>query len=163
MRDSAGILAFSLQAPESGRILARHPYCGLYDYVDGTKPNPGSSDTKWASNDQKALSAICLRCSDAISVQLVQFKSSKECWNHLNSLYKLSSLLGLLSARNRFYRMVMRDNQLLKDHMHKLRIAMDELTVLGETLNELDYALQVVGSLPAGWQAFIGTISWRVD
>ncbi|QRV95655.1 Gag-Pol-like polyprotein/retrotransposon [Ceratobasidium sp. AG-Ba] len=137
--------------------------CGLYDYVDGTKPNPGSSDTKWTSNDRKALSAIRLRCSDAISVQLVRFKSSKECWDHLNSLYKSSSLLGLLSARNRFYRMVMRDDQSLEDHMRELRIAMDELTVLGETLNELDYALQVVGSLPAGWQAFIGTISWRVD
>ncbi|QRV94521.1 Gag-Pol-like polyprotein/retrotransposon [Ceratobasidium sp. AG-Ba] len=72
--------------------------CGLYDYVDGMKPNPGSSDTKWTSNDRKALSAIRLRCSDAISVQLVRFKSSKECWDHLNSLYKSSSLLGLLSA-----------------------------------------------------------------
>ncbi|QRV80823.1 Retrovirus-related Pol polyprotein from transposon TNT 1-94 [Ceratobasidium sp. AG-Ba] len=127
--------------------------CGLYDYVDGTKPKPGTSDAKWTSNDQKALSAICLRCSDAIS----------ECWDHLNSLYKSSSLLGLLSARNRFYRMVMRDDQSLEDHMRELCIAMDELTVLGETLNELDYALQVIGSLPSGWQSFIGTISWRVD
>ncbi|KAG9127787.1 hypothetical protein FRC07_009375 [Ceratobasidium sp. 392] len=141
--------------------------CGLYDYVDGTSTDPGSvkpsESTKWTSNDRKALSAIRLRCSDAISVQLVRFTSSKECWDHLNSLYKSSSLLGLLSARNQFYRMVMRDDQLLEDHMRELRIAMDELTVLGETLNELDYALQVVGLLPVAWQTFIGTISWRVD
>ncbi|QRW09613.1 Gag-Pol polyprotein/retrotransposon [Ceratobasidium sp. AG-Ba] len=43
----------------------------------------------------------------------------------------------------------MRDNQSLEDHRRELRIAMDELTVLGETLNELDYALQVVGSMPS--------------
>src|SRR5215211_4340664 len=41
----------------------------FYDNVDGTTPEPTSSDAaanaKRKSTDRKALSAICLRCSDS--------------------------------------------------------------------------------------------------
>ena len=57
----------------------------------------------------------------------------------------------------------MRKDQSLDKHMRDLRIALDELIVLGENLSELDYSLQIVGSLPPSWRPFIGTITWRLD
>ncbi|KAJ1299688.1 hypothetical protein OPQ81_011080 [Rhizoctonia solani] len=141
---------------------------GYYDVIDGTSTMPDeTSDAdghrKWKNTDRKALSAIRLHCSDSIAVQLTRFTTSKSCWDNLDTLYQSTSLLGLIATRNKFFRTEMCEDQMLDVHMRDLRIAMDELIVLGETIGELDYALQLVGSLPPTWQSFLGTISWCLD
>ncbi|KAJ1299269.1 hypothetical protein OPQ81_002674 [Rhizoctonia solani] len=127
------------------------------------KTSDADSHRKWKNTDCKALSAICLHCSDSIAIQLTCFTTSKSCWDNLDALYQSTSLLGLIATHNKFFCTEMREDQTLDVHMHDLRIAMDKLIILGKTIRELDYALQLVGSLPPTWQSFLGTISWRLD
>ncbi|CAK5276650.1 unnamed protein product [Mycena citricolor] len=131
----------------------------LDDHVDDSVTPPDDSEASkkkvWIKNDRRALSSIRLRVAPAV-VQHVQGETTAlGAWQMLSHLFELKGQMGLVLARHKFYSTRANPEEPLEPHIKLMRQIQGELTSLGHTVDDADFAVTLLSSLSSQWDSFI--------
>lgn len=148
------------------RILAVLRDRGLLGQIDGTDKYPTPTDSSnptdpeaekiktWKARDGQAQTQIELSISDAEMVHILQAQTAKEMWDQLCAVKEPRGALGILSARRRFYRVIMEEGADMIAHIAELRQIQHNIAIMGAKITDKEFLAVMVTSLPESWDAF---------
>ena len=132
---------------------------GLWEYVDpGTAPSDTNQKPAWEKKDRTALSTIRLWVADKLLVYIASSKSSKEAWDSLKGLLEAQGPLGIVLARRKLFRAKCEDGTSIEDHIRTLRGYQEELHNLGQQIEDEEFFIILLTSLPDSWNNYISSI-----
>ena len=132
---------------------------GLWEYVDpGTAPSDTNQKPAWEKKDRTALSTIRLRVADKLLVYVASAKSSKDAWDTLKGLLEAQGPLGIVLARRKLFRAKCDDGTSIEDHIRTLRVYQEELQNLGQKIEDSEFSIILLTSLPDSWNNYISSI-----
>ena len=136
---------------------------GLWEYVHpGTAPSDAEQKTAWEKKDWTALSTIRLRVADKLLVYVASAKSAKEAWDTLKGLLEAQGPLGIVLARRKLFRAKCDDGTSIEDHIRTLRVYQEELHNLGQKIEDAEFSIILLTSLPDSWNSYISSIDTSV-
>lgn len=134
-----------------------------YDYVEGKgKPAdsaPEADRSAWAKKDRVALSAIRLRVTDTVLVYIAECQTAKEAWDTLTEIYQKKGAMGTVLARRKLFRTECAEGTDIEEHIRTMRQYQQELAALGSKVEDSDFAMTLLTSLPESWNSFISALS----
>ncbi|KAJ8468724.1 hypothetical protein ONZ45_g17140 [Pleurotus djamor] len=136
---------------------------GLIGYVDGSerKPNDDAPDldkTAWSKKDKQALCTIRLRIADKLLVFAAGAKTSAEAWNAMRDMLEARGPIGIVLARRKFFRAQCVEGTSIEEHIRTLRSYQEELHGLGQKIEDPEFSITLLTSLPESWNSFISAI-----
>ena len=130
-----------------------------WEIVNGTdtieKHTTDAAKRDFGRRSQKALAAICLSLADNQLIHVRASTSAKDAWEKLQSHYERNSLSQKLFYRRRFFTETMRDEESMLDHINKMRTMSEKLEAIGAAVNEGDFIITLLGSLPESYANLI--------
>lgn len=129
---------------------------------DGQSPDAAMTllQEKWDDQDEKVLAAIQLKVADELLVYVSKPKqTAKEAWDTLSELFEPNGTLGIVLCRRELYRAACEEGEDITEHLRKMDLLHGNLTRLGQTIPEEDYALVILTSLPPSWNDFINSLT----
>lgn len=138
----------------------------LWEYVTGTLPQPGRSDSKhaeWIKNDGKAESDILLAVSPSELIALDGLETSKAIWDKLKSLYQSSGPARKASLLKKLVLTRMQEEDDLKKHISDFFDAVKKLKEIGLVVIDELLAILLLYSLPDSFAMFRTAMESRDD
>lgn len=132
----------------------------LWEYASGTKAEPNDAPEKeaWRKEHRAALTAIRLRVADNVMVYIASAEKSSEAWQTLADVSQPKVAIAIVLARRKFYRAECLDGSNIEEHIRTLRGYQEELHMLGQKVENNDFVMTLLTSLPESWNAFISSI-----
>ena len=140
---------------------------GLESYIAKDAAPPGFNDPqtpmkdeevaskKWREGDAKARTRIELAVGDTEMVHLSGVDTAKEMWDQLCMVKEAKGRIGVLATRRMLYRMEADENNFdLVDHISKLRRLQEELHLMDNKVNDEDFVMILLTSLPESWDVY---------
>src|SRR5882757_3808003 len=146
--------------PWKRRMLAILRDQGLEKYVSKTAQSPAGDEeaiTKWQDGDAKARTRIELSIGDSEMIHLSGANTAKDMWNQLTMVKEARGRLGILSTRRTLYRASAEEGVDMVDHISKLRGLQNELHAMENLVNDEDFVMILITSLPESWDNFTGS------
>jgi hypothetical protein len=132
----------------------------IWDIVSGNTPWPSSSTSDWDKKDRKALGLIRRCVNDEIVLLILVATTSKAVWDTLKNTYEVVDIVTLIDLRCRLFWTKMEEGTPIDKHIRDMHSVYDQLHTINEDLlNDFDWALCLVNSLPVSWQNFIQTLT----
>ncbi len=134
----------------------------LWDYPDGKLTYP--DDTKpveraaWTKSDHKALSQIRGRVTNAMMPYVLSAATSKECWDALKNAFLIQGPITSIILRRKLFRYVIEDGANMEEEIRSIRSLKEQYVLLGNTLEDKEFALIILTALPDTWDSFISSI-----
>lgn len=129
---------------------------------DGASPDAAMKilQEEWDDADEKVLAAIQLKVADELLVYISKPKqTAKEAWDVLSELFEPQGTLGIVLCRRELYRAACEEGEDITEHLRKMDLLHGNLTRLGQSIPEADYALVILTSLPPSWNDFINGLT----
>jgi hypothetical protein len=136
---------------------------GLDDHVDPDLSGPAADadakeKAKWKKDDRRALTIIRLRVSPNVIHSIEGETTARSAWDMLSHLFELKGHMGLILARRKFYGTRAPNEAPLQDHIQQMRQFQGELRALGQKVEDADFAVALLGSLPDSYDSFVQAI-----
>lgn len=133
---------------------------GLIDYADGSIPAPADTAlvADWKKSDRKALSTIRLWVLDGPLVYIAGSKTSTEAWKALRGMYESRGPMGIVLVRRKFFRAQCEEGGNIEEHIRTMRSYQEELASLKQKVEEEDFSITLLTSLPESWNSFISSV-----
>lgn len=112
----------------------------------------------WNTKDRKALSTIVLRVSDNVLVYVANATHAKIAWASLSSMYEAKGAIGITLTRRKFHRAICAEDADIEEHIRIMRSMQVELSRLGHTVQDEEFAYTLLESLPESWDTFVSAI-----
>jgi hypothetical protein len=135
-----------------------------YDiYISDTATPPANTDlaalAAWNRADRKALSTIVLHVSDNVLVYVSSAKTAKDAWTTLSNMYEAKGAIGITLTRRKFHCQICSEDADIEEHMQTMRSYETELTRLGHTVTDKEFAHTLLESLLESWDTFVSAIA----
>jgi len=130
----------------------------LWSYVTGDEVLTPTTEPTWKKKDGKALRQIRLRVARDLVALVSDADTSKEAWDTLKTTFRQSGTIGIITLRRKLYTLAMQEGGDIEDHLRSMREVRAELRALGDKVDDRDFSLAVLTSLPASWDSFIRSI-----
>ncbi|KAJ3559243.1 hypothetical protein NM688_g456 [Phlebia brevispora] len=123
---------------------------------------------EWVKKDRVALTAIRLCVANHLIVYVASADSSKTAWDMLKEMFQPKGAIGIVLARQKFYRAECADGANIEEHIWMLRGYQEELNALRQKISDSDFVMTLLTSLPEPWNPFIAAIevteqTWSSD
>ncbi|GFQ01835.1 retrovirus-related pol polyprotein from transposon tnt 1-94 [Phtheirospermum japonicum] len=144
----------------------------LTGYIDGTLPCPppsnitGTTSTPnpgyslWVCQDKLLLSTIIGSLTPSLIPFIATAKASKAAWDILANTYGRPSRGRILALKNRLQNPV-KGNQTITQFLHGIKGTVDELALLGSTMDLEDIVLKVLNGLDDQYRELSNAIQAR--
>ena len=130
----------------------------LWSYVTGDEVLTPTTEPTWKKKDGKALRQIRLRVARDLVALVSDADTSKEAWDTLKTTFRQSGTIGIITLRRKLYTLAMQEGGDIEDHLRSMREVRAELRALGDKVEDRDFSLAMLTSLPASWDSFIRSI-----
>ena len=140
---------------------------GLESYIAKDATAPGFSNPqiptkdkevtlkKWRKGNAKAWTQIELVVGDTEMVHLSGADTAKEMWDQLCMVKEAKGRIGVLATRRTLYRMEANENSFdMVEHVSKLRRLQEELHLMDNKVNDEDFIMILLTSLPESWDGY---------
>src|SRR5208282_11660 len=133
---------------------------GYMDIVDGSEPLPTveAQIKLWKKKDRAALSMIRLRIADKMLIYVASSTTSQGAWDTIRQMLEPQGALSTVLVRRKLFRAVCEETTPIEDHIRTLITYREELIGLGQTLDDAEFAITLLTSLPESWNNFIAGI-----
>jgi hypothetical protein len=133
---------------------------GYMEIVDGseTLPTVEAENKLWKKKDRAALSMIRLRIADKMLIYVASSKSSNGAWNTIKQMLEPQGALSTVLVRRKLFRAACEEGTAIDDHIRTLITYREELIGLGQILDDAEFAITLLTSLPESWNNFIAGI-----
>ncbi|KAJ8522799.1 hypothetical protein ONZ45_g628 [Pleurotus djamor] len=135
----------------------------LIGYVDGSEKKPDNDapdldKTAWSKKDKQALCTIRLRIADKLLVFAAGAKTSAEAWNAMRDMLEARGPIGIVLAHRKFFRAQCVEGMSIEEHIRMLRSYQEELHGLGQKIEDPEFSITLLTTLPESWNSFISAI-----
>ena len=79
-------------------------------------------------------------------------------WEKLESLYMTKSLSNKLFIKKQLFKLMMSEGLDFMEHLNKFNMMLTQLSMVGETIMEVDRALLLLASLPDSYNHLVTTL-----
>ena len=134
-------------------VLQEHKLIG---HIDGTILEPARSDPGyrvWKEDDEKAQTQLELSMEDE-ELDNLTGDNAAEMWANLCNVKESKGKMGILRTRKTLYRAIMDDSTELSVHIALLKRYRAELSALGSVIEDDDFSMLILSSLPDSWESF---------
>ncbi|EDR06651.1 retrovirus-related pol polyprotein [Laccaria bicolor S238N-H82] len=125
-------------------------------------PTPWYSTTpsgaEWAMRDAWARALLLYNTKNAVGLGLKLDGTAAEAWNSLTSQYKVSSDLAMITAQRDLRNITFTDGNDFPTHISNLRTKWVTANNAGAKINDADFRMVILSSLPASWDSVVGTL-----
>ena len=115
---------------------------------------------KWERGTRKALSSIRLRVGEAPMAYIRRSTTAKEAWNKLQSIYQPKGAISIIHLRRKLFRAQCDEGDDVETHIRELTELRDELANFGQTIEESEFAVCILTSLPDSWDNWVSGIEF---
>jgi len=121
-----------------------------------SKPTPEEleAQSRWDKGDRKACCRIELCISDAEMVHIMGAQTAREMWEQLCTVKESKGWLGVLATRRALFRAQAEEGFEMMEHIAKLRQLQEELHIMGSVVNDEDFVMILLTSLPESWENY---------
>ena len=152
--------------PWKRRVLAVLRDMNLEKYIDkaATPPIPADPDNptkeeeekgdKWRDGDARARTRIELAIGDTEMIHISGATTAKGMWEQLSMVKESKGQLGVLAMRRALYRATADEGVEMVQHVSKLRQLQEELHIMGNLVNDEDFVMILLTSLPESWDNY---------
>lgn len=135
------------------RLLLVHK--GLWNVVLGAEEDRDKSS--------KALALIGLSVSDSQIVHLQSCETGQEAWQKLASLYENKGVANKMHLMQELLLSQMSDEDQVQDHIEKLRRVVGQLGTIGSPIDDEQYKMSLLRSLPKSYESLVVTLENLVE
>ncbi|KAH9604346.1 hypothetical protein KSS87_011938 [Heliosperma pusillum] len=132
----------------------------LLGFLDGSNPSPSptlvnadNTETPnpayytWLKQDGLILGALMGTLSTTVQALIVRAQTSKEAWDVLARTYANPSRAHILQIKDRFDSITKATDQTITDYMNAIKACIDQLALMGKTLDPEDIVSKVLRGL----------------
>jgi len=110
---------------------------------------------KWHEGNTKAQTRIELTVGDMEMIHLSGVDTAKEMWDQLYMVKEVKGWIGVLATHCALYHMEADESNFdLVDHISKLQRLQEELYLMDNRINDEDFVMILVTSLPESWDVY---------
>ncbi|KAK3894704.1 hypothetical protein Pcinc_001550 [Petrolisthes cinctipes] len=131
----------------------------VWSLVDGTEPLPDPTDTnkysKYVLKKNKALAIVVLSVDPKLLYLLGEPEDPKEVWNKLADQFQKKTWSNKLQLRRRLYALRLKEGGSVQEHIKTMTEIFNELSVIGDQMNEEDRVVHLLASLPESYDMLV--------
>ncbi len=123
---------------------------GLWGIVNGTETAPtdgGERRSKFLARRDRALATIVLAVDPALLYLLGDPDDPVTVWKKLQDQFQKKSWSNKLALRRRLHSLHLKDGDSIQDHVKAMTELFNDLTVVGDTIEEEDRVVYLLASL----------------
>ena len=144
---------------------------GLWRIVDGTEVEPANGDeagdvyarNKYIARKEKALAIIVLSIDPSLLYLVGDPNDPAELWKLLSEQFQKKSWANKLSLRRKLYNLKLDDNEPVKDHIKAMTEIFQELSVIGDVIDEEDRVVHLLASLPQSFSMLVTALETSAE
>ncbi|KAK4305130.1 hypothetical protein Pmani_022962 [Petrolisthes manimaculis] len=134
----------------------------VWSLVDGTEPIPDPTETnkyrKYVLKKNKALSIVVLSVDPKLLYLLGEPEDPKKVWNKLADQFQKKTWSNKLQLRRRLYALRLKEGGSVQEHIKIITEIFNELSVIGDQMNEEDRVVHLLASLPESYDMRYGQL-----
>ena len=131
----------------------------LFSIVEGTEISPGSSDVaalrKYEQRRDKALATIVLAVEPKLLYLIGDPKDPKVVWQKLQDIFQKKTWANKFRLKRKLYNMRLKPGDSLQVHLKTFVELFDELSVIGDPVENEDKVINLLASLPESYSTLV--------
>ncbi|KAK4325723.1 hypothetical protein Pmani_003666 [Petrolisthes manimaculis] len=131
----------------------------VWSLVDGTEPIPDPTETnkysKYVLKKNKALAIVVLSVDPKLLYLLGEPEDPKKVWNKLADQFQKKTWSNKLQLRRRLYALRLKEGGSVQEHIKIITEIFNELSVIGDQMNEEDRVVHLLASLPESYDMLV--------
>ncbi|KAK4324010.1 hypothetical protein Pmani_005322 [Petrolisthes manimaculis] len=131
----------------------------VWSLVDGTEPIPDPTETnkysKYVLKKNKALAIVVLSVDPKLLYLLGEPEDPKKVWNKLADQFQKKTWSNKLQLRRRLYSLRLKEGGSVQEHIKIITEIFNELSVIGDQMNEEDRVVHLLASLPESYDMLV--------
>ena len=140
---------------------------GLWKIVDGTETDPGGDDAtiqaKFLERKEKALANIVLHVHESLLYLLGDPQDPVAVWKKLSDQFQKKSWANKLALRRKLHSLKLKDDGSVQQHIKSLMEVFQELSIIGDVVEEEDRVVHLLASLPKSYSMLVTALEANTD
>ena len=132
---------------------------GLWKVVDGSETDPGETDAtaqaKFIEKKQRALAIIVLAVHETQLYLLPDPVCPVAVWKKLADQFQKKSWANKLALRRKLHSLKLKDKGSVQQHIKSLMEVFEELSIIGDVVDEEDRVVHLLASLPNSYDMLV--------
>lgn len=140
---------------------------GLWCIVDGTEVAPAADSSekyaKYAARRNRALATIVLAIEPKLLYLIGDPEDPSLVWKKLGNQFQKKSWANKLQLRRRLYSLKLKEGGCVQDHVKSMIEIFEELSVVGDAVDEEDRVVHLLASLPSSFDVLVTALEAHSD
>jgi hypothetical protein len=113
----------------------------------------------WDDRNLFALTILVNSVKNSCLHHITRVATAKETWDELQAIYQVSNISNRVYLRRKFIKLKMDDDKSMSEHIHMFRSVLDELIVVGVTIQDDEQLETFFGSISQSYQNVVDVLS----
>ena len=138
---------------------------GLWNIVNGTAavPQNNAALQKYQLKKDRALAILVLAVQPSLLYLLGDPQEPKVVWDKLADQFQKRSWANKLALRRRLYNLKLKENEPIQNHVKAMMEIFEELSVIGDPMEEEDRVVHLLASLPDSYEMLVTALEANVE
>ena len=138
-------------------------YSDLWAYVQTgyTLPTDATQKATAEKAQRKALTLIRLQVSPFVHTLVVDSQTPEAAWKILKREFEVTGATSRIFLRRELYTTRMAEDDNLDMHVQKMRTIYNNLRIAGDNVQDSEFVMALLISLPTSWDSFTSTIELK--
>ena len=132
---------------------------GLWSIVNGSETAPEGSSAeryqKFCTRRDRALAIIVLSLDPCLLYLVGDPKNPVAVWNLLAGQFQKATWANKLALRRRLHTLRLKDGESIQEHIKAITETFNELSVIGDTIEDEDKVVYLLASLPGSYDMLV--------
>ena len=139
---------------------------GLWGIVDGSEAAPAETDSaysKYISRKNRALAIIVLSIDPSLLYLLGDPTDPTAVWERLSTQFQKKTWANKLALRRRLHSLQLKEGQSVQEHVKALTEVFNELSVIGDNIDDEDRVVYLLASLPDSYEMLVTALEANTE
>ena len=131
---------------------------GLWGIINGSERAPEENDgaySKFISRKNRALAIIVLSIDPCLLYLLGDPTDPTAVWERLSTQFQKKTWANKLAFRQRLHSLQLKEGQSVQEHVKALTEIFNELTVIGDNIDDEDRVIYLLATLPDSYEMLV--------
>ena len=139
---------------------------GLWEIVDGSEEAPQENDgaySKFIARKNRALAIIVLSIDPSLLYLLGDPTDPTAVWEKLSTQFQKKTWANKLALRRRLHSLQLKEGQSVQEHVKALTEIFNELSVIGDNIDDEDRVVYLLASLPDSYEMLVTALEANTE
>ena len=139
---------------------------GLWGIVDGSETAPDKAEgaySKFISQKNRALAIIVLSVDPSLLYLIADPTDPTVVWEKLSTQFQKKTWANKLALHRRLHSLRLKEGQSVQEHMKALTEIFNEMSVVGDNINDEDRVVYLLASLPDSYEMLVTALETNTE